>query len=222
MTIDDLMAWISDGLAESGRGGSRTAPTEGADSLAGAFHESPVLSHEEARRVETDFKYEGYLQQQEKQMERMKRSESRRIPEWFEYAKVSGLSREVVEKLTKVRPLTLGQASRIPASRLPPSPWSIATSKSSSGGNRRVSNATHHSGIAGKSARAKAGLEGEQTFGIGVGNAHWQGVAPLFARARLRRGTAKGSHLILKHPRRRMLILPVHRGIFRADCSCAS
>jgi tRNA uridine 5-carboxymethylaminomethyl modification enzyme len=44
----------------------------------------------------------------------MKRAESRRIPEWFEYGKVSGLSREVVEKLTKVRPLTLGQASRIP------------------------------------------------------------------------------------------------------------
>jgi tRNA uridine 5-carboxymethylaminomethyl modification enzyme len=54
------------------------------------------------------------LQQQEKQMERMKRAESRRIPEWFDYRRVSGLSREVVEKLTKVRPLTLGQASRIP------------------------------------------------------------------------------------------------------------
>ncbi len=114
MTIDDLMAWISDGLAEPGRGGSRAAPSEGADSLAAASRESRMLSHEEARRVETDFKYEGYLQQQEKQMARMKRSESRRIPEWFEYGKVSGLSREVVEKLTKVRPLTLGQASRIP------------------------------------------------------------------------------------------------------------
>jgi tRNA uridine 5-carboxymethylaminomethyl modification enzyme len=112
--IDDLMEWVSEGLKGLGRGGSRTAPTEGADSLAGAIHESPVLSREEARRVETDFKYEGYLQQQERQMERMKRAEARRIPEWFEYGKVSGLSREVVEKLTKVRPLTLGQASRIP------------------------------------------------------------------------------------------------------------
>jgi tRNA uridine 5-carboxymethylaminomethyl modification enzyme len=44
----------------------------------------------------------------------MKRAESRRIPEYFDYRKVSGLSREVVEKLTKVRPLTLGQALRIP------------------------------------------------------------------------------------------------------------
>jgi tRNA uridine 5-carboxymethylaminomethyl modification enzyme len=110
--IDDLMEWVSEGL--KGLGGSRTAPAEGADSLAGAIHESPALPREEARRVETDFKYEGYLQQQERQMERMKRAESRRIPEWFEYGKVSGLSREVVEKLTKVRPLTLGQASRIP------------------------------------------------------------------------------------------------------------
>jgi len=112
--IDDLMEWVTEGLKGLGGGGSRTAPTEGADSLAGALHESPVLSREEARRVETDFKYEGYLQQQERQMERMKRAEARRIPEWFEYGKVSGLSREVVEKLTKVRPLTLGQASRIP------------------------------------------------------------------------------------------------------------
>jgi tRNA uridine 5-carboxymethylaminomethyl modification enzyme len=110
--IDDLMEWVSEGL--KGLCGSRTALTEGADSLAGAIHESPALSREEARRVETDFKYEGYLQQQERQMERMKRAEARRIPEWFEYGKVSGLSREVVEKLTKVRPITLGQASRIP------------------------------------------------------------------------------------------------------------
>jgi tRNA uridine 5-carboxymethylaminomethyl modification enzyme len=112
--VDDLMEWVSEGLNGLLTAGSRTAPPEGADSSAVAIRESPVLSREEARRVETDFKYEGYLQQQEKQMERMKRAESRRIPEWFEYGKVSGLSREVVEKLTKVRPLTLGQASRIP------------------------------------------------------------------------------------------------------------
>jgi tRNA uridine 5-carboxymethylaminomethyl modification enzyme len=112
--IDDLMEWVSEGLLGLGGDGSRTTPTEGADRLVGAIHEPPVFSREEARRVETDFKYEGYLQQQERQMERMKRAESRRIPEWFDYRRVSGLSREVVEKLTKVRPLTLGQASRIP------------------------------------------------------------------------------------------------------------
>jgi len=73
-----------------------------------------VLSREEARRIETEFKYEGYLAQQEKQVERMRRAETRRIPDWFDYRKVSGLSREMVEKLTRVRPLTLGQALRIP------------------------------------------------------------------------------------------------------------
>jgi tRNA uridine 5-carboxymethylaminomethyl modification enzyme len=64
--------------------------------------------------VETGFKYEGYLAQQERQIERMKRAETRRIPDWFDYRQVSGLSREVVEKLTRVKPLTLGQAARIP------------------------------------------------------------------------------------------------------------
>jgi tRNA uridine 5-carboxymethylaminomethyl modification enzyme len=112
--IDDLMEWVNEGLSGLGRGGSRTALAEPMDSLEGRISESAVLSREEARRVETDFKYEGYLQQQERQMEKMKRAESRCIPEWFDYRSVSGLSHEVVEKLTKVRPLTLGQASRIP------------------------------------------------------------------------------------------------------------
>ncbi len=61
-----------------------------------------------------DIKYEGYLAQQRVQMERMKKAESRHIPQWFEYSGVPGLSREMVEKLTRVRPRTLGQASRIP------------------------------------------------------------------------------------------------------------
>ena len=44
----------------------------------------------------------------------MKKAESRLIPSWFEYQGVPGLSREMVEKLSRVRPRTLGQASRIP------------------------------------------------------------------------------------------------------------
>ncbi len=72
------------------------------------------LNHEELSRVETDLKYEGYLAQQQRQVERLKRAESRQIPKWFDYKKVSGLSREVVEILSKVRPLTLGQAGRVP------------------------------------------------------------------------------------------------------------
>jgi tRNA uridine 5-carboxymethylaminomethyl modification enzyme len=68
----------------------------------------------ELKSVETEIKYEGYLLQQQRGMERLKKSEQHSIPEWFDYRSVSGLSREMQEKLTKVRPRTIGQASRIP------------------------------------------------------------------------------------------------------------
>ena len=68
----------------------------------------------ELKAVETEIKYSGYLEQQTKAIERLKKSEQRMIPHWFDYGKVSGLSREMNEKLTRVRPQTLGQASRIP------------------------------------------------------------------------------------------------------------
>src|SRR5579871_5847843 len=68
----------------------------------------------ELKSVETEIKYEGYLLQQQKAMERLKKSEKHSIPEWFDYGSVSGLSREMQEKLTKIRPRTIGQASRIP------------------------------------------------------------------------------------------------------------
>ncbi|HVI11096.1 MAG TPA: tRNA uridine-5-carboxymethylaminomethyl(34) synthesis enzyme MnmG [Candidatus Binatia bacterium] len=68
----------------------------------------------ELKSVETEIKYEGYLQQQQKAMERMKKSEQRAIPEWFDYAAVSGLSREMQEKFQRVQPRTLGHALRIP------------------------------------------------------------------------------------------------------------
>ena len=74
----------------------------------------PAEIRNELKSVETEIKYSGYLDQQSKAIERLKRSEQRLIPDWFDYAKVSGLSREMNEKLTRVRPRTLGQASRIP------------------------------------------------------------------------------------------------------------
>ncbi len=115
VSLDDLMEWVNERL-RSGWDSSQTTSTDHDWAVAAALcrHPDNLLSREEARRIETDFKYEGYLAQQEKQMERMKRAESRRIPDWFDYRKVSGLSREVVEKFTRVRPLTLGQALRIP------------------------------------------------------------------------------------------------------------
>ena len=68
----------------------------------------------ELKSVETEVKYAGYLQQQQRAMERLRKAETRNIPAWFDYANVSGLSREMNEKLTRVRPRTIGQALGIP------------------------------------------------------------------------------------------------------------
>jgi len=89
-----------------------------ANSASSAVSVSPVhLSSEirnELKSVETEIKYAGYLDQQQRAIERLKKAEQRRIPGWFDYQAVSGLSREMQEKLGKVVPQTLGQASRIP------------------------------------------------------------------------------------------------------------
>jgi tRNA uridine 5-carboxymethylaminomethyl modification enzyme len=74
----------------------------------------PSEVRNELKSVETEIKYEGYLLQQQRAMERLKKSEQHAIPEWFDYNSVSGLSREMQEKLTKIRPRTIAQASRIP------------------------------------------------------------------------------------------------------------
>ena len=68
----------------------------------------------ELKSVETEIKYEGYLLQQERAMDRLKKAEQHSIPDWFDYKSVSGLSREMQEKLMKIQPRTIGQASRIP------------------------------------------------------------------------------------------------------------
>ena len=64
--------------------------------------------------VETELKYSGYIAQQNRQVERLRDSGERRIPQDFCYTEIPGLSREVSEKLDRVRPNTLGQAGRIP------------------------------------------------------------------------------------------------------------
>jgi tRNA uridine 5-carboxymethylaminomethyl modification enzyme len=64
--------------------------------------------------IETEIKYAGYLDQQQRAIDRLKKAEQRRIPDWFDYGAVSGLSREMQEKLGHVGPQTLAQASRIP------------------------------------------------------------------------------------------------------------
>jgi tRNA uridine 5-carboxymethylaminomethyl modification enzyme len=73
-----------------------------------------AMLHNEARAVETEIKFAGYLDQQKKAIEKLKAAESVAIPEWLDYGVISGLSREMRETLERVRPGTIGQASRIP------------------------------------------------------------------------------------------------------------
>ena len=77
-----------------------------------ALGEEPV--HGLLSTIETEAKYAGYIAQQERQIERLRDSEGRRIPQEFEFSEIPGLSTEVKQKLQRVRPETLGQAGRIP------------------------------------------------------------------------------------------------------------
>src|SRR5437660_9213721 len=74
----------------------------------------PFELRNQLKSVETAIKYAGYLQQQQRSIDRLKKAEQRSIPDWFDYGSVSGLSREMQEKLARVKPRTLGHASRIP------------------------------------------------------------------------------------------------------------
>ena len=76
--------------------------------------EARAALRNEARAVETEIKFAGYLEQQEKSIAKLKAAEGVAIPEWLDYGVISGLSREMREKLERVRPVTIGQASRIP------------------------------------------------------------------------------------------------------------
>ena len=68
----------------------------------------------EAKAVETGIKFAGYLDQQQKSIEKLKAAESVAIPEWLNYRGISGLSREMTEIFERVQPVTIGQASRLP------------------------------------------------------------------------------------------------------------
>jgi tRNA uridine 5-carboxymethylaminomethyl modification enzyme len=71
------------------------------------------LSHDEEEAIEIEAKYEFYIERERVQVERFKRMERRMIPELFDYSAVRGIRAESREKLSKVRPRSLGQASRI-------------------------------------------------------------------------------------------------------------
>ncbi len=73
----------------------------------------PALPPEVLEQAEVELKYAGYIKRQQSQIDEHKRLESRRLPENTDYKSITGLRLEAVEKLTKVRPLSIGQAARI-------------------------------------------------------------------------------------------------------------
>ena len=81
-------------------------------SIREALGQEPV--HGLLTTVETEAKYAGYICQQQRQIDRLRNSELRRIPASFEFSEIPGLSTEAKQKLERVRPQTLGQAGRIP------------------------------------------------------------------------------------------------------------
>lgn len=73
----------------------------------------PLLDQNIFEQVEIEIKYEGYIQKQKKQVEQMKKLESKLLPQDFDYNQINGLRLEAREKLNKIKPLSIGQASRI-------------------------------------------------------------------------------------------------------------
>ena len=78
-----------------------------------ALFDLPALADDVREEVEITARYDGYIRKQEEQIARMERLESRRIPAEFDYAAVTSLRLEAAEKLSAVRPRSIGQASRI-------------------------------------------------------------------------------------------------------------
>jgi tRNA uridine 5-carboxymethylaminomethyl modification enzyme len=72
-----------------------------------------TLNDEDCRYIESETKYEGYIKKQEREIAKSGRSDSMKIPEDVDFRKVSGLTREAIEKLEKMRPVTLGEARKI-------------------------------------------------------------------------------------------------------------
>ena len=73
-----------------------------------------ALDFDQAAELETEIKYEGYVRRQTEAIERSKRLEDAAIPEWVDFKAIEGLSTEACERLSNVRPRSLGQAARMP------------------------------------------------------------------------------------------------------------
>ncbi|SDY72114.1 tRNA uridine-5-carboxymethylaminomethyl(34) synthesis enzyme MnmG [Lachnobacterium bovis] len=83
------------------------------DSLAELDPDRPNLPEEVKNQVEINVKYEGYIKRQIKQVEHFKKLEKKKLPTNFDYSNIGGLRIESVQKLNKLQPISIGQASRI-------------------------------------------------------------------------------------------------------------
>jgi tRNA uridine 5-carboxymethylaminomethyl modification enzyme len=83
------------------------------NNVGAAFCRPPSSDRRLTLGVESDVKYEGFVRKQLRDIERMRRYETARIPDGFSYDGVPGLGAEPRQKLNKIRPATLGQASRV-------------------------------------------------------------------------------------------------------------
>ncbi|MBF2597421.1 tRNA uridine-5-carboxymethylaminomethyl(34) synthesis enzyme MnmG [Listeria welshimeri] len=83
------------------------------DKIAQIVSRETFITDEIAEQVEIQVKYEGYIQKSNLQVEKMKRMEDKKIPENIDYDAISGLATEALEKLKKIEPLSIAQASRI-------------------------------------------------------------------------------------------------------------
>lgn len=88
-------------------------PQLGYDALKSIDKTRPELDPNIFEQVEIEIKYEGYIQKQLKQVEQMKKLEVKQLPNDFDYNGIEGLRLEAREKLNKIKPLNIGQASRI-------------------------------------------------------------------------------------------------------------
>ena len=73
----------------------------------------PIYARDVEAQAEIQIKYEGYVNRQMEMVERFQKIENLKLPDTLDYADINGLSKEVREKLTRIRPRSLGQASRI-------------------------------------------------------------------------------------------------------------
>ena len=83
------------------------------DKLAELDKDRPLLPDDVREQVNIEIKYEGYIKRQMQQVAQFKKLENKKLPEDFDYSEVNSLRREAVQKLNKVQPATIGQASRI-------------------------------------------------------------------------------------------------------------